>query len=168
MSDDDLNNSLTQLDWLGKLKGGSLAEEQKLPNDEAPKESPVEVEKTGEEAEGGLLDEQVTQAELMKQFKETMSVVDPSTPEKIIKPPHRQDCKGEKGISPQKFNFDSCLTNSYASLIRLAIMDSSSGKATLSEIYHWIRERFLYYKATGNGWKVRSGREGSNLGDLWF
>ena len=44
---------------------------------------------------------------------------------------------------------------SYASLIRLAILDAPNGKATLSEIYNWIRDKFQYYKSSGSGWKVR-------------
>ena len=44
---------------------------------------------------------------------------------------------------------------SYASLIRLAILDAPNGKATLSEIYNWIRDKFQYYKSSGTGWKVR-------------
>ena len=43
---------------------------------------------------------------------------------------------------------------SYASLIRLAILDAPTGKATLSEIYNWIRDKFQYYKSSGSGWKV--------------
>ena len=43
---------------------------------------------------------------------------------------------------------------SYASLIRLAILNSPGQKATLSDIYKWIQEHFLYYKNQVNlGWK---------------
>ena len=43
---------------------------------------------------------------------------------------------------------------SYASLIRLAILNTSSQKATLADIYAWIQDQFLYYKNQINpGWK---------------
>ena len=43
---------------------------------------------------------------------------------------------------------------SYASLIRLAILNSPDQKATLSDIYKWIQNQFLYYKNQINlGWK---------------
>jgi len=43
---------------------------------------------------------------------------------------------------------------SYASLIRLAIINSESQKATLADIYHWIQEKFPYYHLqTNQGWK---------------
>ena len=43
---------------------------------------------------------------------------------------------------------------SYASLIRLAILNSPGQKATLSDIYKWIQDQFLYYKNQINiGWK---------------
>ena len=43
---------------------------------------------------------------------------------------------------------------SYASLIRLAILNSPSQKATLSDIYRWIQDKFIYYKNQVNlGWK---------------
>ena len=43
---------------------------------------------------------------------------------------------------------------SYASLIRLAILNSPNQKATLSDIYRWIQDKFIYYKNQVNlGWK---------------
>ena len=43
---------------------------------------------------------------------------------------------------------------SYASLIRLAILNSPGQKATLSDIYRWIQDKFIYYKNQVNlGWK---------------
>ncbi|CAG9125718.1 unnamed protein product [Plutella xylostella] len=41
---------------------------------------------------------------------------------------------------------------SYASMIRLAISSSSSGKMTLNEIYNYICNAFPYYKDAGKGW----------------
>nr|XP_033779628.1 forkhead box protein J2 isoform X2 [Geotrypetes seraphini] len=42
---------------------------------------------------------------------------------------------------------------SYASLITYAINSTSSKRMTLSDIYHWVCEKFPYYKNTGVGWK---------------
>ena len=43
---------------------------------------------------------------------------------------------------------------SYASLIRLAIINSPCQKATLADIYCWIQEQFVFYKnQTNPGWK---------------
>jgi len=43
---------------------------------------------------------------------------------------------------------------SYASLIRLAIINSETQKATLADIYQWIQEKFPYYQLqTNQGWK---------------
>ena len=44
---------------------------------------------------------------------------------------------------------------SYATLIRLAIINSPNEMATLSGIYQWISDNFPYYKTAGSGWKVR-------------
>ncbi|XP_041978868.1 forkhead box protein I1-like [Aricia agestis] len=41
---------------------------------------------------------------------------------------------------------------SYASMIRLAISSSPSGKMTLNEIYNYICNAFPYYKEAGKGW----------------
>ncbi|KAI5639120.1 forkhead domain-containing protein [Phthorimaea operculella] len=41
---------------------------------------------------------------------------------------------------------------SYASMIRLAISSSPSGKMTLNEIYTYICNAFPYYKEAGKGW----------------
>lgn len=45
---------------------------------------------------------------------------------------------------------------SYATLIRLAIINSPNEMATLSGIYQWISDNFPFYKTAGNGWKVRT------------
>jgi len=43
---------------------------------------------------------------------------------------------------------------SYATLIRLAILNSDDQKATLSDIYRWIQNEFVYYRSLSNpGWK---------------
>lgn len=42
---------------------------------------------------------------------------------------------------------------SYATLIGLAILQSSSGKLTLSQIYNWISVHFPYYRLKDSGWQ---------------
>lgn len=42
---------------------------------------------------------------------------------------------------------------SYATLIGLAILQSSSGKLTLSQIYSWISAHFPYYRLKDSGWQ---------------
>lgn len=52
--------------------------------------------------------------------------------------------------------YNSCINiYSYASMIRLAINSSPSGKMTLNEIYTYICNTFPYYKEAGKGWMVR-------------
>ncbi len=43
---------------------------------------------------------------------------------------------------------------SYSTLLYLAIVQSKSGKATLNEIYRWIKDNFLYYRYADAGWQV--------------
>lgn len=114
MSDnDELNNSLTQLDWLRMLKGGpiSAAEKDDGSDDESKtdeetkmavvkSEEVVEkivekvveeavVEKRPESPRKSPEEEKAIQEEIYKQLKESMAVEDPSTADRIIKPPHR-------------------------------------------------------------------------------
>lgn len=44
---------------------------------------------------------------------------------------------------------------SYATLICLA-MRANNNKLTLSSIYRWIRENFMYYKHADPAWQVRT------------
>ena len=55
-----------------------------------------------------------------------------------------EDCSGR----------DSKPAYSYANLITLAINSSREKRMTLSEIYHWICDKYPYYRDAGNGWKV--------------
>lgn len=43
---------------------------------------------------------------------------------------------------------------SYSTLLYLAIVQSKTGKATLNEIYRWIKDNFLYYHYADAGWQV--------------
>lgn len=43
---------------------------------------------------------------------------------------------------------------SYVNLCTFAINSSPKKKMTLNEIYQWISDNFSFYKITANGWKV--------------
>jgi len=45
---------------------------------------------------------------------------------------------------------------SYSTLLYLAIIQSKNGKATLNEIYQWIKDNFLYYRYADAGWQVNN------------
>ena len=57
--------------------------------------------------------------ELMQRLKERAEYLDPSLPDKTIKP-----------------------SKTYSELIQMAILNSSDNRATLSEIYNWIRSGY--------------------------
>lgn len=45
---------------------------------------------------------------------------------------------------------------SYASLIAQAILDTPDRKLTLNQIYHWIMNKYPYYRSQNSGWQVRN------------
>ena len=84
-----------------------------------------------DEDEEDILNSSLTPMDWLPKLNANAGVVEETVPEEEKKPPY-----------------------SYASLIRLAILNSPSQKATLSDIYKWIEEKFLYYKNQKNaGWK---------------
>ena len=84
-----------------------------------------------EEEEEDLLNSSLTPMDWLPKLNANAGVVEETVPEEEKKPPY-----------------------SYASLIRLAILNSPSQKATLSDIYKWIEDQFLYYKNQKTaGWK---------------
>ena len=84
-----------------------------------------------DEDEEDILNSSLTPMDWLPKLNANAGVVEEIVPEEEKKPPY-----------------------SYASLIRLAILNSPSQKATLSDIYKWIEEKFLYYKNQKNaGWK---------------
>ena len=84
-----------------------------------------------DEDEEDILNSSLTPMDWLPKLNANAGVVEEMIPEEEKKPPY-----------------------SYASLIRLAILNSPSQKATLSDIYKWIEEKFLYYKNQKNaGWK---------------
>ena len=46
---------------------------------------------------------------------------------------------------------------SYATLICMAMRETKKNKITLSAIYKWIRENFVYYRHADPTWQVRNG-----------
>ncbi|XP_041036063.1 forkhead box protein J3-like isoform X2 [Carcharodon carcharias] len=59
-------------------------------------------------------------------------------------PKTRRGGTGGQGVKPP---------HSYASLIRMAIQSTPTGRKTLREIYQWITENFQYYQQSTHGWK---------------
>lgn len=72
---------------------------------------------------------------------------------------NRSSCDTESSSSPgdlQKYKVDGSKKPpfSYATLIAMAIRDNDN-KMTLSSIYEWIRDNFLYYRNADPSWQVR-------------
>ena len=94
-------------------------------------ESKHDVDEEEEDDEEDCLNSSLTAMDWLPKLNARAGVVEEYVPEEERKPPY-----------------------SYASLIRLAILNSPGQKATLSDIYKWIQEQFLYYKNQTNlGWK---------------
>jgi forkhead box protein J1 len=58
---------------------------------------------------------------------------------------------------------------SYATLICMAMKESKKNKVTLSGIYNWITENFMYYRMADTSWQVSTrasflGRSGVSFG----
>ena len=89
-------------------------------------------EQDGEDPEEeDMLNNSLTAMDWLPKLNAKAGVIEEEIPEEEKKPPH-----------------------SYASLIRLAIMNSIDQRATLSDIYAWIQNQFIYYKnQTNPGWK---------------
>ena len=95
---------------------------------ESVKNEEYEDEEDGEEDK---LNNSLTAMDWLPKLNARAGVVEEYIPEEERKPPY-----------------------SYASLIRLAILNSPGQKATLSDIYRWIQDKFIYYKNQVNlGWK---------------
>ncbi|KAI5188545.1 forkhead box protein J1 [Nematocida sp. AWRm77] len=84
--------------------------------------------------------------------------------EQTICPRQLFDTKDWPGIhlSEIELNCEGLLTSSkisqkppysYAVLIKKALSESPSGQLSLSEIYKWIKENFLYYKTADPAWQ---------------
>lgn len=62
---------------------------------------------------------------------------------------------GLESAEQYKKNGDKKPPFSYSTLICMA-MKAKGNKVTLSSIYGWIRENFLYYRNADPSWKVRT------------
>lgn len=89
-----------------------------------------------------------------------MAVPNLPTPPVSPKPPKKkvQNNSGQQedltiNINYYKKNGDKKPPFSYATLICMA-MGRNGNKMTLSAIYHWIRENFLYYRKAHPSWQV--------------
>lgn len=86
-----------------------------------------------------------------------MSVPNLPTPPVSPKPKKKQNNSNQEdltiNINSYKKNGDKKPPFSYATLICMA-MGKNGNKMTLSAIYHWIRENFLYYRKAHPSWQV--------------
>lgn len=126
----DLENSLTEMDWLASLAVGGT-----LPGlaDQSGEMSPSSVERTDSTGEqsanasaGGRKTASTSGIQLQQQKQQQQQQQN-----RIAKPPY-----------------------SYTNLITSAINSSPNKRMALSEIYQWIGDNFPYYKNAGPGWKV--------------
>lgn len=93
-----------------------------------------------------------------------MAVPNLPTPPVSPKPPKKkpQQSGGQQedltiNINYYKKNGDKKPPFSYATLICMA-MGKNGNKMTLSAIYHWIRENFLYYRKAHPSWQVSTNK----------
>lgn len=88
-----------------------------------------------------------------------MSVPNLPTPPVSPKPKKKPSNSNQEdltiNINFYKKNGDKKPPFSYATLICMA-MGKNGNKMTLSAIYHWIRENFLYYRRAHPSWQVRT------------
>ena len=85
-----------------------------------------------------------------------MAVPNLPTPPVSPKPKKKSNSNQEDltiNINYYKKNGDKKPPFSYATLICMA-MGKNGNKMTLSAIYHWIRENFLYYRKAHPSWQV--------------
>lgn len=111
----------------------------------------------------------------VKDLISSSALVTPSTDEcPAVSSPHREGNSNSYGISlspikkclvqsadfkrhPRKYsNSSEKPPFSYSTLVYLAIQQSKTGKATLNEIYRWIKGSFKYYRYAETGWQVRN------------
>ena len=108
MEVDNLENSLTEMDWLLQLNGFSSGEAD---------------DPTSQEVANGMVD---------------FSLI-----------------RSSEATCPALLNYKSKPPFSYTHLITEAISSTEHKRMSLSEIYHWIRENYPYYRTAPPGWKVR-------------
>lgn len=106
--------------------------------------------KTGEETD-------LTSLNWLHNITNIMAVPNLPTPPVSPKPKKKPPQQSEDltiNINFYKKNGDKKPPFSYATLICMA-MGKNGNKMTLSAIYHWIRENFLYYRKAHPSWQVR-------------
>lgn len=109
-------------------------------------------------------EESVTETDLtslnwLHNITNIMSVPNLPTPPVSPKPKRRSQTNNNQedltiNINFYKKNGDKKPPFSYATLICMA-MGKNGNKMTLSAIYHWIRENFLYYRKAHPSWQVK-------------
>lgn len=59
------------------------------------------------------------------------------------------------GMNPEALTNEGKPVESFAQLIKMAIMSSPRQRLFLTEIYNWITEKYPYYRGIDQGWRVR-------------
>jgi len=124
MSSADLENSLTEMDWLASLAvGGTLATPGDPPNEADPSLLIGQTDYVGQLS--------LTAGRCNAVLQQSQQHQNSNHPSRVSKPPY-----------------------SYTNLITSAINSSPKKRMALSEIYQWIGDNYPYYKSAGPGWKV--------------
>lgn len=109
-------------------------------------------------SEGDNTETDLTSLNWLHNITNIMSVPNLPTPPISPKPKKKSQNSQEDltiNINYYKKNGDKKPPFSYATLICMA-MGKNGNKMTLSAIYHWIRENFLYYRKADPSWQVSS------------
>lgn len=112
--------------------------------------------------ENASVETDLTSLNWLHNITNIMAVPNLPTPPVSPKPPKKKTPPNNGGqqedltinINYYKKNGDKKPPFSYATLICMA-MGRNGNKMTLSAIYHWIRENFLYYRKAHPSWQVR-------------
>lgn len=107
--------------------------------------------------DGNATETDLTSLNWLHNITNIMSVANLPTPPVSPKPKKKPTNSNQEdltiNINFYKKNGDKKPPFSYATLICMA-MGKNGNKMTLSAIYHWIRENFLYYRKAHPSWQV--------------
>ena len=157
LTDQQLNNSLTSMEWLFPLSALNKppanlnnSPKLKIPGNMLPIPIDLSPNQINQQSKQPELHENGVQQK--NQFVYKSSPVNHSVAQRAE--PHRPiDLNAEyKCADPVKR--EGKPPYSYVNLCTFAINSSPKKKMTLNEIYQWISDNFSFYKITANGWKV--------------
>lgn len=162
LTDQQLNNSLTSMEWLFPLSainklpsaGSNSNAKLKIPGHMLP--MPMEGNSSQNNNQQHQLKQQPDLQEVQPQQPKSQFTYKHAVNHSVAQraEPHRPiDLNAEyKCADPVKR--EGKPPYSYVNLCTFAINSSPKKKMTLNEIYQWISDNFSFYKITANGWKV--------------